>query len=72
VAENDKFERSLTKFWKKPYRLACAGTADPAVVDAIISSVRSRLPPRRTVARFAKWPMSFRRSPVGRLTTSRR
>jgi hypothetical protein len=43
VAENDKFERSLTKFWKKPYRLACAGTADPAVADSIINSVRLTL-----------------------------
>jgi len=43
VAENDKFERSLPRYWSKAHRLACANSSIPAIVDEITTGARLTL-----------------------------
>jgi hypothetical protein len=43
VAENDKFERGLTKYWSKAHRLARAKAPVTAIVDEIVSGARRTL-----------------------------
>ncbi len=43
MAENDKFEHGLTKYWSKAHRLACAQAPVPAIVDEIIRGARRTL-----------------------------
>ena len=43
MAENDKFERGLTKYWSKAHRLARAKAPITAIVDEIISGARRTL-----------------------------
>ena len=43
MAENDKFERSLRKYWSKAHRLACANSSIPAIVDEITTGARLTL-----------------------------
>lgn len=43
LAENDKFEHGLPKYWSKAHRLACAQAPIPAVVDEIVRGARLTL-----------------------------
>lgn len=43
MAENDKFEHGLSKYWSKAHRLACAQAPIPAIVDEIVRDARRTL-----------------------------
>lgn len=43
MAENDKFEHGLPKYWSKAHRLACANSPIPSIVDEIITGARLTL-----------------------------
>jgi hypothetical protein len=43
VAENDKFEYGLPKYWSKAHRLACASAPIPSLVDEIVTGARLTL-----------------------------
>jgi hypothetical protein len=43
LAENDKFEHGLPKYWSKAHRLACAQAPVAAIVDEIVRGARRTL-----------------------------
>ena len=43
MAENDKFEHGIPKYWSKAHRLACAQAPIPAIADEIVRGARRTL-----------------------------
>lgn len=43
MAENDKFEHGLPRYWSKAHRLACAQAPVPSIVDEMVRDARRTL-----------------------------